>query len=148
MVSAKPNTPQTLKNHQHHTNHSMPQNAPNRTLATVEASDKTLARIPLIIKGLIQGYTLEAIAENLGIDRKTLYRDRQTIQYTQFLNDLLDVHLEDIKQLSNDPRLRHEATKERGRMLRSMIPKTVYQRTETQQKLDIHLYTHKTESES
>ena len=88
---------------------------------------------------MVEGKNYTQIALELGMDRKTLYRLRQSISYNQFLNDLLDIHFQDMAELSKEPRHRLEAMKERGRTIRAGVVKQVHSRTETAE-IKIHLH--------
>ena len=91
---------------------------------------KAIARSTALINGLIQGKNYTQIAQELGIDRKTLYRHRQSLPYEQFLNDLLDIQFQELAELSKDPKTRIAAMKERGLIIRAAVTKRVHQRTE------------------
>ena len=106
----------------------------------IDAGAKTRVRIPQIIQGLVRGESLERIADRLGVDRKTVYRDRRTIQYHEFVNDLMDVQLRELEELRTDPKTRVEALKESGRMIRAGVVRQTFTVAKKDERILISLY--------
>ena len=81
--------------------------------------EKVNARYAVLSRGivrlLIEGRNYSQIAEELGVDRKTVYTVRQSQEFEAFFNDTLDRKLREIDELdrSGVGCLRVEALKER-----------------------------------
>ena len=99
-------------------------------------------RIPYIIQRVLEGATYETIAGELNLDRRALYDIRCKTETQDYVNQLYDIHMRDIAKFSQAPTAieRTEALRERGRMLRSIIPQRVdvrSQRLEVQAKINL-----------
>ena len=80
-------------------------------------------RIPQIIEAEVQGKNKIQIAEDLGVSRMTIYRDRNTDLYQSLVNEFIELYIEKIKEFANSDQatLALEGTKEIGRILRTGI---------------------------
>ena len=80
-------------------------------------------RIPQIIEAEIEGKNKTQIAENLGVSRMTIYRDRNTDLYQNLVDEFIELYIEKIKEFTNSDQatLALEGTKEIGRILRTGI---------------------------
>jgi len=80
-------------------------------------------RIPQILEAEIQGKKQIQIADELGVSRMTVYRDRQTDLYQNLVNEFIEPYIEKLKDFMNDEQatLRLEGVKEVGRILRTGI---------------------------
>lgn len=99
-------------------------------------------RVPQIIEAeLFQGKTKTQIAEDLGVNRSTIYRDRQTPLYDRIKDEFLELYIEKMKGFANSERdnIALQATIELGRMLKAGIVKQTHQRTESAE-IKIHLH--------
>ena len=105
-------------------------------------------RLPAIIEGQIQGQTNTQIAENLGVNRKTITRDTQTPLYERIKDEFLELYIEKMRGFANSERdtVALQATIELGRMLKAGIVKQVHSRTETAE-IKIHLHEFKKNTE-
>jgi len=83
----------------------------------------TEIRIPQIIEAEVQGKNKIQIADELGVSRMTVYRDRQTDLYQNLVNEFIEIYIEKIKEFVNSDQatLALEGTKEIGRILRTGI---------------------------
>ena len=82
----------------------------------------SLARIPKIIRGIKDGKTYEMIAEECGVNEKTIRRDRASIPFRDFFNDLADEYISDLAKLREygDSKDRRFALSQKGQFLRAM----------------------------
>jgi len=81
-------------------------------------------RIPVIIQGIIDGLSYEQIAQkcNPPVARRTIYRDRQSIPFKSFFNELVDNYLKDLNQLENgDTTEKRIAISHKGMLVRAML---------------------------
>jgi len=106
----------------------MSQNVPNKT--ETDNDVPAITRLQQTAhKRIIQNKTYTQIAEDLGVDRRTLQRDRAQYPdlYTYFLESFLDIYKNGILQLadSEEKYQKLEGLKEMGRMIRSSIPKRI-----------------------
>jgi len=89
-------------------------------------------RIPYIIEKKLEGHTYTQISKDLDINRKTLYDIRKKDDFQNYLNTLIPLYDQTLKELmkSEQPHIRLGASLEFGRMIRSGVPKEIHQRTE------------------
>ena len=78
-------------------------------------------RIPQILEAEIQGKKQIQIADELGVSRMTIYRDRQTDLYETLVNEFVDLYRDKLKEFakSDQATLALEGIKEMGRILRA-----------------------------
>ena len=88
------------------------------------APEKRAIQCREIVKYLINGLSYEDIAREMGLDRKTVYNIRQTLEFEDFFSDILDVHMSEIDALSKSKTAyeRIHSLQERGKMLRAVVP--------------------------
>jgi len=81
------------------------------------------ARIPQILQKEIEGRKQTQIAEDLGVSRMTIYRDRNTDLYQTLVNEFIQLYIDKIKEFMNSDisTEKLEGTKEAGRILRTGI---------------------------
>ena len=119
----------------------MSQNVPNET--EPDHSAPSITRLHQTAQKRIQekkSYT--QIAEDLGVNRRTILRDRQQYPdlYQHFINQFLNLYTQALTDLLNSPEkyLRVEGIKETGRNLRATQPHRIESRTlQIQAKLDL-----------
>ena len=82
-------------------------------------------RIPQILEKQIQGKTQTQIAQDLGVSRMTIYKDRQTPLYDILINEFFQLYKDTIRELINSEQItvKQEALKELGRMYRAGMGK-------------------------
>ena len=82
-------------------------------------------RIPQILEKQIQGKTQTQIAQDLGVSRMTIYKDRQTPLYNILIDEFFQLYKDTIKELINSEQItvKQEALKELGRMYRAGMGK-------------------------
>lgn len=82
----------------------------------------SLSRLPKIIKGIKDGKTYEQIAEICGVNEKTIRRDRASIPFKDFFNELADEYLSDLAKLRaiGDSKDKRFALSQKGQFLRAM----------------------------
>jgi hypothetical protein len=79
-------------------------------------------RVPLIIKGVIDGKSYGEIAQECGVTERTIYRDRQSIPFRDFFNPLLDDYMGDLKRLDGAGVVeKRMAVSHRGQLVRAML---------------------------
>ena len=80
-------------------------------------------RIPQILESQIQGKNQIQIAEDLGVSRMTVYRDRQTDLYQTLVNEFAETYVSKILEFANSEQatLALEGIKEMGRIIRTGI---------------------------
>ena len=85
-------------------------------------SDK---RVPQIVEKQLQGKNQLQIAEDLGVSRMTIYRDKQTPLYNILIDEFFQLYKDTIKELINSEQItvKQEALKELGRMYRAGMGK-------------------------
>ena len=112
----------------------MLQDVPNETeienFSDSVTLSKSTTRIPQIVKLMVQGLNQTQIAEKLNVSRTTIWRDRASISWELFSQELIDTHLTELAELEKDPKTRIAALKERGLMIRAGIAKKVHQRVQ------------------
>ena len=104
----------------------------------VETNNKipnSAKRIPVIVDMEEQGKNYTEIAEVLGVDRRTIYRDRQDPLYPALQDELIPLYREKIKEFvdSGDRQKEIEGVKEIGRADRARITR----RSEVKQELTL-----------
>lgn len=80
----------------------MRQNPDNPINSRTLTPGELLTRYETIAEGLVQGQTYQKIAKNLGVDVKTLQRDRKEVGYQYFIAPILDRSLKLIEKLEKD----------------------------------------------
>ena len=81
-----------------------------------------LQRIPVIIKGVVEGKSYGEIAEECGVSERTIYRDRGEIPFKDFFNTLADGYMKDLTQLEQGGnREKTIAFSHKGMLLRAML---------------------------
>lgn len=91
-------------------------------------------RIPQILeKQLIERKNKTQIAEDLGVNRKTITRDTQSPLYQQLRNEYIQPYLKKVVEFMNHEQttLALEGTKELGRTIRKLSPTQVRQTQDT-----------------
>lgn len=88
-------------------------------------ADMAETRIPQIVEQQIQGQNQMQIAENLGVSRMTIYRDKQTPLYRILINEFLQLYMDAVQEHldSEDKYQKSEGMKELGRMYRAGMTK-------------------------
>ncbi|MFQ6053341.1 MAG: helix-turn-helix domain-containing protein [Candidatus Bathyarchaeia archaeon] len=99
-------------------------------------------RVRRIVQGIAAGKSYEEIAEECGVTRRTIYTDRQSVQFHELFNNILDEYLQelaDLKRLGGKDR--KMALQERGLLVRAMMKSVVPQRVEAQidQKMEVKI---------
>lgn len=95
-------------------------------------SKATLARLPKIVEGLLAGKSYREIAGDLGVSERTIRRDRQHGEFQSVLSRMFDQLISELAQLSlsEDPQDRRLYIKEKGKLVRSMLPRRFEQKLE------------------
>lgn len=81
-------------------------------------------RIPTIIQGVLDGLTYEEIGQKCKppVTARQIYRDRQSIPFKDFFNDLQDSYMQDLKRLSNGGKVeKRMAISHKGMLVRAML---------------------------
>ncbi|GAG80792.1 unnamed protein product, partial [marine sediment metagenome] len=84
----------------------------------------TRRRIPIIIQGIIDGLSYEDIGKKCKppVTRRQIYRDRQSIPFKDFFNDLIDGYMQDLKNLEHGGKVeKRMAFSHKGMLLRAML---------------------------
>lgn len=105
---------------------------PSEAVGLVEW-DKRVVQARTIVKYLIEGLNFTEIAIEMGLDRRTVYNIRHSIEYGLFFNSLLDSLLIDIVRFSesDSPTMQVEALRVKDRLVRAGITKKSYSRSES-----------------
>ena len=82
----------------------------------------SLARLPKIIRGIKDGKTYQQIAEECGVNEKTIRRDRASIPFSDFFNELADEYLQDLASLrkGGDSKDKKFALIQKGQFIKAM----------------------------
>lgn len=78
-------------------------------------------RVRKIVDGIIQGKTFEEIAVDCGVTPRTVYDDRQSIEFHEFVKPLLDEQLKAIQELAEQGD--KDALRWRDSIIRALIPR-------------------------
>jgi len=98
-------------------------------------------RIPKIIELRLKGHTWGEIANQINRDVRTFYDIRKTEDFQLYCNTLIPIYDKTLKELlhSEQQHIRLGASLELGRMIRSIIPKQIHQRTQKEEiKIILH----------
>jgi hypothetical protein len=93
-------------------------------------------RIPVILQGIWEGKNLAQIAKECGVTQRTIIRDRATATYQEQYEEWLAKYMTELNQLLNIHDEEGNQThlkfvlKEKGKFIRSMIPRRVEARAE------------------
>jgi len=121
----------------------MSQNISNDTeiekLSDSVTLSKSAIRIPKIVKLMVAGLNQTQIAQKLNVSRMTIYRDRATINWELYVQELVNIQLVELHQLTKDPKTRIAALKERGLLIRAGLAK---KRDITHRKEEIKIILH------
>ena len=85
-------------------------------------------RLHVIVNGLaVEGWTLERIAQECGVARRTIYRDRTDISSERLTEKLLNLQMADIAKLagSMDSKAKSQAMHFRDRLIQKLIPRKI-----------------------
>ncbi len=105
-------------------------------MSPLETTNKVKARIPRLVQAARNGENMDKVAEELGMTRRGLSYNMQTPEYKELFNRVLmedfAQHRKDTERLMDDkdPAIMLEAYKERGKMVRAMMPKNIHQQSE------------------
>ena len=88
------------------------------------AEKKVDPRIPEIVRRKAQGQTFTSIAKDLDVSRKTIYNLRTSENYVRVVDEMFSSLMDDIDRFtaSGVPTQELEGMKEKGRLLRSLLP--------------------------
>ena len=107
---------------------------PQNTLTTIndELPIPKDIRTTTIVEQRLSGESWNNIANNLQINRKTLYDIRQKQDFQLYINSIIPLYNQSIKELmdSKKENIRLGATLEYGRMIRAGIPREIHQTTQ------------------
>jgi hypothetical protein len=96
------------------------------------------ARFKKIVQGLNAGKTYGKIAEECGVSERTIYTDRHTLGFQDFVIDIFDTQLYDIAGL----RKLGDKTAMflRDRLLAKLLPQKIEQKTEGETSIIIKMW--------
>ena len=82
----------------------------------------SIARLPKIIKGIKDGKSYIQIAADCGVNEHTIRRDRASIPFKDFFNELADEYIQDLAKLREmgDSKDKRFALSQTGQFLRAM----------------------------
>jgi len=107
--------------------------------ATKQTSTKVITRIPQIINRITQGQSIPEIAGEMTLHRSSIHRNLATPEAQTVINQLimeqLDIADKWLDSESSNERL--EALRERGRMIRSLIPRLNLSISQSQQTIEV-----------
>lgn len=87
-----------------------------------------IRRIPIIAQGDVEGWKQDEIADSCGVTKRTIRRDRRTMQFQEYFNSvrsiLMNAYLRKLAQLDKigertDKRF---VIDQQGKLLRAMLP--------------------------
>ena len=87
--------------------------------------------VPYITERVIEGASYNEIANELGINRSTLYEYRKSVAFQEFKERMIDEQLEDIMKVRSDGDLA-TAMRYREGLIKIAVPKKIEQKIETQ----------------
>ena len=111
--------------------------------APTSANKASQRRIPIIIQGLRDGLSYGEIGEQCipPVDRKTIYRDRQTIEFQSFFNDLVDEYLAELAELKRmGGKDRKMAIMAKWQLIKTMMPRRIQAQIDFQQPIVIEMF--------
>jgi len=98
---------------------------------------KVKARIPGLLKDIMEGKTQDEMAQKYGVSRRAINLNIVSPEFQSILgktmNEMLNDHFRGINMLlgSDDPQDRREGLREMGRMVRALLPKWRFERSES-----------------
>ena len=87
--------------------------------------------VPYIVERVIEGASYSEIADELGIDRSTLYQYRKTVAFNEFKERMIDDQLEDIMAVRSEGDLA-TAMRYREGLIKIAVPRKIEQKIETE----------------
>jgi len=87
--------------------------------------------VPYITERVIEGASYNEIANELGINRSTLYEYRKSVAFQEFKERMIDEQLEDIMKVRSDGDLA-TAMRYREGLIKIAVPKKIEQKIETE----------------
>ena len=90
-------------------------------------------RRPLIIEKAARGYTYEEIARDLGVNEKTIRRDREAMGDLPLVEKLIEIQLDEIEE-HEDPSVK---LKYRGELIKCLRPQRHEARIQTEGRVEI-----------
>lgn len=84
-------------------------------------------RLKFIIVGLTEGINLEKIASRCGVSRRTIYKDRASVDSQLLAQRLIDLQLLYIAKLAQtlDPIAQNRAMNYRDKLIQKLVPKKI-----------------------
>jgi len=89
-------------------------------------------RIRKIVEGIVAGKSYTQIAEECGVGRVTIYRDRQSIEFSEFLKPLFDKQLKNIADAGDKDSMRYLDS-----IIRTLLPQKTEAKIEGAQRFEI-----------
>lgn len=96
-------------------------------------------RYKIIAEGITEGLNYQQIAKRCGVTERTIYTDRQHIDYQQFIDIFMQKYFEDLSQAllikddNGKPKHLTFVIQEKGKLLRAMLPRRIEAKAEVQQ---------------
>lgn len=84
-------------------------------------------RLRIIAQGIVEGKTYGEIAIECGVTERTIYRDRQTLEYEKLATLMLDNYLQELASLAKvgDKVDKRFVIRQRGFIVTAMLPRRV-----------------------
>lgn len=87
--------------------------------------------VPYIVERVIEGASYSEIADELGIDRSTLYQYRKTVAFNEFKERMIDDQLEDIMAVRSEGDLA-TAMRYREGLIKIAVPRKIEQKIDAE----------------